>query len=189
MIKIDSLSFSYGEKEVIKNFSLNINSGDRICLFGESGCGKTTLLRMLSGLEVPESGKIEGLSSLKPSIVFQEDRLLPFKTVLQNITLVRADTETAMLHLNALGLSGSAQLYPTELSGGMRQRAAIARALSAEYDFLILDEPFTGLDRENVVNTVAHISASLKDRTLIMVSHQAEEAELLGAEIIAINKS
>ena len=98
MITIDNISFFYGEKQVLKDFSLKIQKGDRICLIGESGCGKTTLLRLVLGLEKPTNGNIITTQKLKPSVVFQENRLLPFKTVLENITLVGADKADALRH-------------------------------------------------------------------------------------------
>lgn len=120
------------------------------------------------------------------SAVFQEDRLLPFKTVLENITLIGAEKETALYMLAQLGIAEAADKYPSELSGGMRRRAAIARALSAEYGCLILDEPFAGLDKENIEKAAALISESVGKRTLIAVTHSEREAELLGAEIIML---
>ena len=186
MININNISFSYGEKHVIKNFCLKIAEKDRVCIFGESGCGKTTLLRILLGLEIPQSGGVDGIETLKPSVVFQENRLLPFKTVLQNITVIGADESLALFHLTALGLSDVCNEYPAKLSGVMQRRAAIASALSAQYDYLILDEPFSGLDKNNIISAARHISQSLGDRPLIMVSHSASEAELLGARIINI---
>ena len=186
MININNISFSYGEKNVIKDFSLKIEQKDRVCIFGASGCGKTTLLRILLGLETPQSGRVEGIEKLKPSVVFQENRLLPFKTVLQNVAVIGADENSAGFHLTALGLSDVCNEYPAKLSGGMQRRAAIARALSADYDYLVLDEPFSGLDKNNIISAARHISQSLGDRPLIIVSHSAAEAELLGAQIINI---
>lgn len=184
MITIDNISFSYGKKQVLKNFSLKINQGDIICLVGESGCGKTTLLRLILGLEKPTSGSIVTAKNLKPSVVFQENRLLPFKTVVENITLTGAGKADAMHHLKALGIGDTAYLKPDKLSGGMQRRAAIARALSADFDFLILDEAFTGLDSENIKAAAEHILKTANNRPIILVTHSLEEAELFGAKII-----
>lgn len=188
MISIENISFSYGEKRVLENLSLEIGKGSRICFFGESGCGKTTLLRLILGLEKPQSGTIKKDGALRPSVVFQENRLLPFKTVLNNITIIGADENTALTHLTALGLKTAADCYPAELSGGMQRRAAIARALCADYDYLVLDEPLTGLDGANTAAAARHISESLNGRALILVTHSREEAKLLGAEIIDITE-
>ena len=186
MISVENISFSYGEKRVLDNFSLDIKKDSRICIFGESGCGKTTLLRLILGLEAPQSGIIKRSGSPLPSVVFQENRLLPFKTVLDNIILIGADENTARNHLRALGLEAAADSLPTELSGGMQRRAAIARALSANYDYLVLDEPLTGLDGNNTASAAWHISESLSNRALILVTHSRQEARMLGAEIIEI---
>lgn len=185
MIAIDNISFAYDQKEVFNNYSMQIKDGERICLFGESGKGKTTLLRIISGLEKPQKGNVETEGAVF-SAVFQENRLLPFKTALENITLICGDSKTALKHLTALKLADAANKYPRELSGGMCRRVAIARALSARYNVLILDEPFSGLDRENTENAAAYILKCLENRTLVAVTHSYEEARLLGAEIIKI---
>ena len=125
---------------------------------------------------------------MRPSAVFQENRLLPFKTVLQNITLIGADEGAALDRLRALGIEAAADSFPSDLSGGMQRRAAIARALCAEYDYLVLDEPFTGLDGANASAAARHISESLKERALILVTHSRAEAEMLGAQIIDITE-
>lgn len=187
MLSIKNISFSYGEKQVFKDFSLSISQGDRVCLFGESGCGKTTLLRLILGLERPQKGSINKKDGLRFSAVFQENRLLPFDTVYDNITLIGADKSTAEHQLNALGLEGIGDKYPSELSGGMKRRAAIARALSADYDVLILDEPFAGLDSENIISAAKHINETTKDKTIILVTHSEEEAKLLDAEFVMLN--
>ena len=184
MIKLQNISFAYGEKQVLRDFSLEIKNGDRICLFGESGCGKTTLLRLILGLEKLKKGSISGIENLKPSVVFQENRMLPFKTVLENITLFGASEETALYHLDALGIKDTAHLKPEELSGGMERRAAIARALSQDFDYLLLDEPFTGLDQATLKITAKHILNVAKDKPIILITHSLEEAKLLKASII-----
>ena len=187
MIKIENLCFAYGEKQIFRNFSLSIPAGSRICLSGESGLGKTTLLRLISGLEIPQSGSMALPENTRFSAVFQEDRLLPFLSILDNCLLVGGNKKTAVKHLEALNIGGVSGSKPAALSGGMRRRAAIARALCADFDILLLDEPFTGLDAENVSAAARYISEQLSGRTLIMVSHSPAEAELLGAKEIKIS--
>ena len=184
MIKLKNVSFSYGEKEIIKDFSLEINRSDRICLFGESGCGKTTLLKLILKLINPDMGEVIFDGDLKPSVVFQEDRLLPYKSVLDNIIITGAEKEDALKLMDVLGIKETANKKPSDLSGGMRRRVAIARALAYDFDFLVLDEPFTGLDSENIKKTAEYINSILGDRPLILVTHSKGEAELLNAEII-----
>lgn len=181
MLKIDRISFSYDEKKIFENFSLYINQNDKIWLSGESGCGKTTLIRLILGLEQPQGGEIIRTEGLKPSVVFQENRLLPFKTALQNIMLVSPDRQKAIDNLTALGLGENLNTKVNELSGGMCRRVAIARALTADFDYLILDEPFTGLDKENVETAIKLILKTAENKPIILVTHSSLEAELLGA--------
>lgn len=185
MLKINNLTFSYGEKEVFNNFSLEIKNGERIWLSGPSGCGKTTLIKLILGLLKAQSGQIE--VNITPSVVFQENRLLPFYTVMQNITLVGGNEALANENLTALGIGETADLYPASLSGGMKRRAAIARALSVPFDLLILDEAFNGIDEKNLQSAVDRINALTKDKTVILITHNPEEAELFGAKKVEIN--
>jgi NitT/TauT family transport system ATP-binding protein len=185
MIKIDNISFGYTKTPVLNNFSLSIGDNDKICLFGESGCGKTTLLRLILGLEKPQKGSINKTKG-KAAVVFQDNILLPFKTVLENITLMGADKDTALFQLKALGIESFANSLPDELSGGMQRRAAIARALSTDFDFLVLDEPFTGLDEDNIKLAAKHILDTVKDKPIILVTHSLYEAELLNTKIIKL---
>ena len=186
MIKFNNVTFSYASREVLKDFSLSIEEGERICLFAPSGYGKTTLLRLIMGLEQSDKGEITGLQDKKISVAFQEDRLLPHKTVKENITLF-GDSHGADEILEKIGLSSAAGLYPSQCSGGMARRAAIARAINRDADIYILDEPFNGIDKENIALTAEAIMSATRGKTFIMVSHDTAEAELLDAKIIDIS--
>ena len=186
MIELNNISFNYGEKNILKDFSLKINKGDRIWLSGESGSGKTTLIRLILGLEKTQKREIQIEENAKPSVVFQEDRLLPFKTALQNIMLVTTNESLAKENLKALGLKNEIHTKTYELSGGMQRRVAIARALSCDFDYLILDEAFTGLDKENIILAVKQILKIAKDKPIILITHSPFEAELLGVKEIKL---
>ncbi len=186
MLKLDSITFSYGQKKILENFSLDIKKNDRLWICGESGCGKTTLIRLILGLEKPQSGSIINKSAWEPSVVFQENRLLPFKTALQNILLVKNDRQKAIENLTALGIGNDIDTTINELSGGMKRRVAIARALTADFDYLILDEPFTGLDQENIEATIKQILQVAQDKPIILITHSLSEAQLLNAKKIEL---
>lgn len=186
MIEFNNVSFSYGDKQILENFNLKIPMGSRICFFAPSGFGKTTLLRLITGLEKPDSGRIKGTENLKFSVVFQEDRLIPQKTVYENIQLFGGEEHIPEI-LENLGLSDAQGLYPKELSGGMARRASIGRAINYGGDIFILDEPFNGMDKENIKKTALFINAKTKGKTVITVTHNIDEAKLLGAEIIHLN--
>ncbi|MBQ3816776.1 MAG: ATP-binding cassette domain-containing protein [Clostridia bacterium] len=187
MIKINNLSFSYGDKKIFENFSLEIKNGGKICFFGTSGSGKTTLLRLIMGLEKPQSGEIIFETGNKISAVFQEDRLLAFLTVEKNIEIAGGKKESAEKTLNLLGLEEYKNKKPDDLSGGMKRRVALARALCRDFDILILDEPFNGLDSENIKTAANIINEFSAGKTVIIVTHFKEQAELLNAEIIDLN--
>lgn len=185
MIEFKNVNFSYGKKQIFNNFNFTVNDGDRICLFAPSGYGKSTLLRLIMGLEKPTKGEINGTKNKRFSVVFQEDRLLPDKTVLENILLF-GDDKNAVSILESLGLSDAKALYPNELSGGMARRVAIARAINRESDIYIFDEPFNGIDKENLEKTAKVINEFTKDKIFIAVSHNPTEAELLNTKIVKI---
>lgn len=186
MIELNNITFSYDDKQILKNFRLNINDGNRICLHGDSGIGKTTIIRIMLGLEKPKKGTVI-CSDKNISIVFQEDRLLPFKTLEENITLFGSREKSDYI-MSALKIADAKDKYPSELSGGMSRRAAIARALSADADIYIFDEPFTGLDKDNTMRAINLINEITNGKTLITVIHEKELAELLNCKIIEINQ-
>ncbi len=184
MIEFKNVSFYYKRKApVFNDYSLKINRGERLALTGASGCGKTTLLRLICGLEVPKSGEIIKPENLKASVVFQENRLIPHKTVLQNVALF-SDEERARSCLKKLEIEGFADSLPRELSGGQKRRVAIARALCREFDILLLDEPFTGLDSELKDRVIKVVDETLADKTLVMVTHDLEDVKALKAKTI-----
>ncbi len=185
MISIKNLSFCFGEKQVFKDFSLNVKSGERICISAPSGYGKTTLLRLIMGLEKPQSGTVNTEKGTRFSCVFQEDRLIPQKDALGNLT-VFGEKEAAKSLLAELELTDSQNKYPAALSGGMKRRLSIARALLSDADIYIFDEPFSGLDEEIKQKTAALINKKTADKTVILVSHDLADAALLNTKIIEL---
>jgi NitT/TauT family transport system ATP-binding protein len=176
-IIINNITKHFGKHETISNFSAEISLHGITIIRGVSGAGKTTLFRLLLGLETPDSGTILGMEQRKPAVIFQEDRLLPWATALENVALV-SDEARAKIALCQLGLSDSIHLLPRELSGGMKRRVTIARALAYQGDVLFLDEPFTGLDEEN--KRIA-AEAMLETKTpIIVITHDEVEAALFG---------
>lgn len=166
---LKNISVSFGEKTVIKNFSANITK-QITCVAGVSGCGKTTLLKVIAGLIKNYSGEIDDLPR-KPSIVFQEDRLLPWFTALKNVEAVidgKGKSECAKYWLEKMQLKNEYDAYPNELSGGMKRRVALARALAYDGDFFILDEPFKGLD-EHLKNTIMRIFTDTGKQIILSV--------------------
>lgn len=179
-LRFQNVSFSYGEKKALKDFSYDFPEKGIVCLFGPSGCGKTTVFRLICGLETPQQGSIENLPQM-PSVVFQEDRLLPWKTVKENIKIAGLHED---MWLEMVGLKEAEDQYPKELSGGMQRRVALARAFSAEYDVLLLDEPFTGLEEERILDLAKIIKEIAKEKLVLMITHKIEEAQLCEATII-----
>ena len=181
MIKLANVSIAFSGRPVFTDFSLEIPTRGVTVFRGPSGAGKTTLFRLLLGLQKPDGGTIEGFPFTKPAVVFQEDRLLPWASALDNISLV-SDPETAERTIGELGLCGSLRQLPRELSGGMRRRVALARALSYGGDALFLDEPFTGLDEANkAVAARAVLGAGVP---VYVITHDDTEAALFGAHAV-----
>lgn len=172
MIEIKKLSLSYGEKRVLDEFSLELPQTGVIGFTGPSGCGKTSLLRAMAGLVRPDSGEIFGLAPGRTAFLFQENRLLPWRSVGQNITdvLPRERKHEVERWLALAELEGEAQSRPAALSGGMARRLAVARCAALGGDALLLDEPFTGVDTERAVR----IMGRLKELgiPILLVSHE-----------------
>jgi NitT/TauT family transport system ATP-binding protein len=172
-IKLERLNLAFGGLPVLEDFSLELPDSGELCLSGPSGCGKTTLLFVLAGLHRPHSGQIRGLGKQRISMLFQEDRLLPWLSAAENVALVlpsgRAEQARPWLELVELG--PEAGQLPRELSGGMRRRVALARALAYEGDILLLDEPTNGLDHGLAQRIMGRIRKRYAGRLLLTVTH------------------
>lgn len=186
MIEFEGVYFAYGKKEVLKDVSFRIEKGETVCITGKSGRGKTTLLRLICGLEKPKAGKITNLSE-SISAVFQEDRLIPFKSAKENVLLFCEDEEKTDKAFNKLGLENEKNSDTETLSGGMKRRVAVIRALLKKSDLLILDEPFTGLDEETKRTTAEFIRENAEGRTVILSAHDKDEALLINENCRFIN--
>lgn len=184
MIEIQNVRMAYGDKLVLNDLSLSFPERGMFAILGPSGRGKTTLLRLIAGLETPLSGSVIIPENTRIAFCFQEDRLLPFRTVLQNVELVCSDPETAKHWINAVGLSGEENNYPSSLSGGMKRRAALARALAYDAPVLLMDEPFRALDDITHAQMLSLVREAAKDKLLLLVTHDEEDAH--GMQVIRL---
>lgn len=188
-IQIDSLDFSYPDKQVFRDFSLSLSGCGIYTLIGASGSGKTTLFRLLLGLEKPSAGKIT--VSGFPAAVFQEYRLFPHLTAAANVSILRDKPKEGLADarrlLRLLGFTDTdTELYPKELSGGMKQRVSIARALFSDAEILLLDEPTKELDEALRTTLYGILTERAKSSLILLSTHRTEETELLGAKPIRI---
>lgn len=202
-LEAKSVYFNYGETEILKDINLEVREGEFIVFMGPSGSGKSTFLRLLANLEKPKSGEIlienEKFSESTPdlAVVFQDYSLFPWLTAEENIVLALKQKlkktktkkelyELAEQYLSLVQLGHAVKKYPGEMSGGMRQRAAIARALSLGSDLMLMDEPFGALDpitRIQLQELVLQINQD-QNRTVVFVTHDAEEAIILADRIV-----
>lgn len=182
-MRIINLTKKFGKKELYKDYTLEIADRGIHFITGESGSGKTTLLRIIAGLDKRYSGKLEYGNIKKISYVFQEPRLLPDCTALENVALPLGNTKEARKKaeewLKKVGLENDLDSYPDELSGGMKQRVSIARALCYDGDLLLLDEAFNGIDDERVKSIMDMILEYAKHKPCILVTHNKDHVEYL----------
>lgn len=200
-LNVKGLSFSYVDQKILKNLSLEVGDGEFVSILGPSGCGKSTLLNVLAGILKPENGEIlidgkpvEGISSYF-AYMPQNDLLLPWKTILDNVCLYgeihhrKEDMKSAAREQMArFGLQGCENKYPSELSGGMRQRAAFLRTTLCEAGIYLLDEPFGALDvitRSDMQDWLRALCSDLK-KTILLVTHDTDEAIYLSDRILIL---
>jgi bicarbonate transport system ATP-binding protein len=207
LVEVEGVSKVYpkkdgGEAVILENVNLTVNEGEFICVIGHSGCGKSTLLDMISGFRQPTSGevRVSGKRVSEPGpdrmVVFQNYALLPWKTAFENIYLAvhavypdkskEEKTDIVNKHLAMVGLEDAANKKPKQLSGGMKQRVSIARALSIYPEVLILDEPFGALDaitKEELQEELLQIWSQHKV-TVLMITHDIDEALFLADRVV-----
>lgn len=183
-----NITKTFEGKMVLNNLNMEIPEGRTTCVMAPSGAGKTTLLRILMGLEQADSGSVTGIAQKRFSAVFQEERLCEQMSAAENILLVTPGLDIQMVRkeLARLGLGADGGKPVSELSGGMRRRVSILRALLASYDVLFLDEPFKGLDQKRKVQVMAYVREKTAGKTVVVVTHDRQEALALGAEVIEL---
>ena len=196
-LEIRSLYKNFDTVTLFSDFSVSFQEGTITCILGPSGCGKTTLLNIIGGITEPESGQMTGFMEKTISYIFQDPRLLPWKTVEENIEFVLGRDMAAEQRKKISGqlirlmeLEDFAAYYPSKLSGGMRQRVSIARAFAYPSDIILMDEPLKGLDIKLKLNLIRIFSRMWQTdkRTVVFVTHDVDEALLLGSDIIVLSR-
>lgn len=195
LISLNNVSKQFDKQTIFDKFSLDIYESEILVILGSSGIGKSTLLNMLSKVDEDYSGEIsyEESVSLPLPVVFQEfDQLFPWFTVKKNILLPYKNKESELENIvEATGLSDSLNKYPVQLSGGMKQRTAIARALISDSKIIFMDEPFGSLDstmRRNLQILIKKINKEF-DKTIVFITHDLEEARFIGHRILTLSEN
>ena len=183
-IRIHNLSKRFGDKTVLEDLSLTLPDSGVVVIEGRSGAGKTTLLNIIMGLLPPDAGRVDGLAGRRVTAVFQENRLLENWSPLKNIRLVcgRGVKDADILsHLGQVGLAGEEKTPVRALSGGMKRRVALVRAVIPPSDILVMDEPFKGLDEATRDAAIRYVLAHAAGRLILLVTHDRAEAAAMNA--------
>jgi NitT/TauT family transport system ATP-binding protein len=196
-LEIKDLHKKFGNISLFSDFSIAFQEGTITCILGPSGCGKTTLLNIIGDIIKPDRGRLSGFSGKTISYIFQDPRLLPWKTVEENIGFVLTRDIPPGERVKIIGqliklmeLEDFAGFYPSKLSGGMKQRVSIARAFAYPSEIILMDEPLKGLDiklKLNLIRMFAHTWQTYR-RSVIFVTHDVDEALLLGNDIIVLSR-
>ncbi len=187
-LQVQQLWKAYSNRPVLRDVSFSVTEGETLAIMAPSGTGKTTLLRILLGLERPDRGELSGLDQLRFSAVFQEDRLLEHLSAEGNLKFAAGpyyQADAAQALLQELGLDWSSQRV-REYSGGMKRRLSLARALLVPFDVLTLDEPFTGLDPDNRTLALQCIQRHTAGKIVLLVTHDAGDVQTLSAKILSL---
>lgn len=185
----DDVSLTLRSQRLLVGFSAIVGSGETLAVMGRSGAGKTTLLRAVAGLVAPSNGRITGAG--RTAMVFQDPRLMPWRTALENVAVVlpRRDRGAARAWLDRVGLAEVADVYPGALSGGMRQRVSIARALATHAPTVLVDEPFSNLDARTAGSLRDDLTGHLREggHTVVWVTHDRAEALAVADRILTMD--
>lgn len=193
-VKIKNIQKAFGAKEVLNGIDYTLEDDGIYCLMGPSGMGKTTLLRIMMDLEDPDSGMIEGLGKNDIAVMFQENRLLEWMDAVDNVAVMRKEVKNAAAkkkieeNLKQILPEDCLHQPVAQLSGGMKRRVALARAMNFPSKLIILDEPFTGLDRQTKMEVIDYILEMRAGRILLVATHGVDDAALLGAKIIRLEE-
>lgn len=197
IIKLNNVSKNFCDMQVLKDVSFDINKDEILCIVGPSGCGKSTILNLLSGIGIQDKGEINKYDNVNVSYVFQSPRLLPWRTIKENMEFILEDkfdkneiSRRIEYWLEAVELSNYNNLYPKQLSGGMKQRVALARAFSVSSNLLLMDEPFKGLDEPLKLRMIKLVFElwNREPKAIVFVTHDIKEALLLGHSIIVLTE-
>ncbi len=194
-IRARNLQRHFGNLTVLKGLDLDIRAGESLVIIGRSGCGKSTLLRLLAGLDQPDGGQLEftgetsGTSDHSVRMMYQEPRLLPWKTVIENVEIGKVESARAKFALHEVELDSKSQEWPASLSGGQKQRVALARALAHRPELLLLDEPLGALDAltRSTMHRLIETLWQEHGFTLVMVTHDVSEAVMLADRVIVLD--
>jgi NitT/TauT family transport system ATP-binding protein len=190
MITLHGVTKRFGDQVVLDGLDLDLADGGVTAVMGPNGSGKTTLARLVLGLAAPDAGVVAGTAGRRGAVTFQEDRLCDQLTAVRNVRLVldrSVPAAAVATELRRVGLDGESLTKPArDLSGGQRRRVAIVRALMADADLVVLDEPFKGLDADGKAVVMAYVRERRAGRTMLLITHDPSEAEFFGARVVEL---